>query len=152
MLRAWNARSVPGAERSASQHWLPIGAGVMWAGLLIGALLDGDAPISRLTAFPFHAACAIEIAGLSIVPGLLLFFMVRRAAPLRLGWSATLAALASVALAATATQIICPIDDPAHHLVAHFGPAVLMVAFGGAFAAPRLRPRREERGTRNEER
>lgn len=139
------ALSVPGAERSASQHWLPIGAGVMWGGLLIGALLDEGAPMSRLTAFPFHAACAIEIAGLAILPGLLLFFMVRRAAPLRLGWSATLAALASIALAATATQVICPIDDPAHHLVAHFGPAVLMVALGGAFAARRLRPHREER-------
>jgi hypothetical protein len=130
--------SVPGAEKSAAQHWLPIGAGVAWAGLLIGALLGGGAPMSRLAAFPFHEACPCEICGLAILPGILLFFMVRRAAPLRLGWSAVLAALASVAFAATATQFICPIDDPAHHLVAHFGPAVLMVALGGVFASRKL--------------
>lgn len=133
--------SVPGAERSPAQRWVPIGAGVVWAGLLIGALLDGGAPMSRLAAFPFHAACAIEIGGLALVPGLLVFFMIRRAAPLRLGWSAALAALASVAFAATATQLICPIDDPAHQLVAHFGPAVLMVALGGVLARSRLRGR-----------
>jgi len=131
--------SVPGAERSPAQHWLPIGAGVAWAGLLIGALVAGGAPMSRLAAFPFHDACPCEICGLAVVPGVLLFFMVRRAAPLRLGWAAALAALASVAFAATATQFICPIDDPAHHLVAHFGPAVLMVALGGVFASRKLR-------------
>ena len=130
--------SVPGAERSPAQHWLPIGAGAMWAGLLVGALLEGGAPMSRLAAFPFHAACAIEIGGLALLPGLLIFFMVRRAAPLRLAWSALLGGLASVAFAATATQIICPIDDPAHHLVAHFGPAVLLVAIFGHLAKARL--------------
>lgn len=133
--------SVPGAERSSAQHWLPIGTVVMWAGLLIGALVDSGAPMSRLTAFPFHAACTIEIGGLALLPGLLIFFMVRRAAPLRLGWSAALAVLAAVAFAATATQIICPIDDPAHHLVAHLGPATLMVMLGGVAAWSRLRRR-----------
>ena len=133
--------SVPGAERSSAQHWLPIGAGVMWAGLLVGPLVDGGAPISRLAAFPFHAACAIEIGGLALLPGLLIFFMVRRAAPLRLGWSAGLAVLASVAFAATSTQLICPIDDPAHHLVAHFGPAILLVAVFGHLAKGRLKAR-----------
>jgi hypothetical protein len=62
--------------------------------------------------------------------------MLRRAAPLRLGWVAALATLAAVALAAAATQFICPIDDPAHQLVGHVLPVVVL-AIGGAIGGRR---------------
>jgi hypothetical protein len=56
--------------------------------------------------------------------------MLRRAAPLRLGWSAALATLAGMGLGAAATQLICPIDDPAHQLVGHLLPAAVFVVIG----------------------
>ncbi len=53
-----------------------------------------------------------------------------RAAPLRRAWSAAFATLAAVALAAVATQVICPVDDPAHQLVGHVAPVALLSVWG----------------------
>jgi hypothetical protein len=122
--------SVPGAERSRLQRIVPLVAGGVWALVLVLVLMSGGDAVRRVLALPFHWACLIEIAGLSIVPGWMLFVMLRRAAPLRRAWSAALATLAAVSLAAVATQLICPIDDPAHQLVGHLLPVVVFSVWG----------------------
>jgi hypothetical protein len=78
-----------------------------------------------LLALPVHALCIIEIAGFAFIPGWALFNMLRRAAPLKRTWTAVFAALAATALGAAATQILCPLDDPAHYLMGHIAPAVV---------------------------
>jgi hypothetical protein len=128
--------SVPGAERSPLQRSMPLVAGGTWALALVVLLTAGGDPARRVLALPFHWLCLIEIAGLSVVPGWALFAMLRRAAPLRRAWSAALATLASAGLAALATQFMCPIDDPAHHLVGHVLPVALL-SIGGAIAGRR---------------
>jgi len=122
--------SVPGVERSPLPRAVPLVAGGLWTLVLVVLLTTGGNPVPRVLALPFHWACLFEIAGLSIVPGGALFAMLRRAAPLRRAWSAALATLAAVALAAVATQIICPIDDPAHQLVGHLWPAAMLSVCG----------------------
>jgi hypothetical protein len=122
--------SVPGVERSRLQRAVPLVAGGVWALVLVVLLTTGGDPVQRVLALPFHWACLIEIVGLSIVPGWALFAMLRRAAPLRPAWSAALATLAAVALAAVATQVICPVDDPAHLLVGHVLPVAFLSVWG----------------------
>ncbi len=122
--------SVPGAERSVLQRVLPLLAGGLWALALIVLLtMDGEAA-RRLLLWPIHWGCLAEIAGLSMVPGCVLFTMVRRAAPLRRAWSGALATLAAVATGAAATQFICPLDDPAHLLVGHLLPVAVLSMLG----------------------
>jgi hypothetical protein len=122
--------SIPGAERSALQRMVPVIAGATWGVVLVGLLVAGGNPMHRVLAWPVHLACVIEIAGIAFVTGWMLLAMLRRAAPLRLGWSAALAALAAVGVGAVATQLICPIDDPAHQLVGHLLPAAVVVVIG----------------------
>jgi hypothetical protein len=122
--------SVPGVERSPLQRAVPLVAGGVWALVLVVLLTTGGDPVQRILALPFHWACVIEIVGLSIVPSWVLFVMLRRAAPLRRAWSAAFATLAAVALAAVATQVICPLDDPAHQLVGHLLPVALLSLSG----------------------
>ena len=122
--------SVPGIERSPLQRAVPLLAGGVWALVLVVLLTTGGDPVQRILALPFHWACVIEIVGLSIVPSWVLFVMLRRAAPLRRAWSAAFATLAAVALAAVATQVICPLDDPAHQLVGHLLPVALLSLSG----------------------
>ena len=62
--------------------------------------------------------------------------MLRRAAPLRQAWTGALATLAAAALGAAATQVLCPIDDPAHQLVGHVLPVILL-AIAGTIAGRR---------------
>lgn len=117
------AMSVPGAERSPRRRVLPIASMVAWAMTWLLVLATGPAGHARL----FHAGCAIEIAALGLVSGWVLVAMLRRAAPLQPAWTAGIAAIAAVTAASAATQVICPIDDPAHQLVGH----VLVAAFVG---------------------
>jgi hypothetical protein len=122
--------AVPGAERSSVQRAVPVVAGATWGVVLIALLMDRGDPIHRVLAWPVHLACIIELGGIGLVTGWILFAMLRRAAPLRLGWSAGLATLAGIGLGAAATQLICPIDDPAHLLVGHLLPAMVFVVIG----------------------
>jgi hypothetical protein len=92
-------------------------------------VIAGGAPVGRVLALPVHAGCVIQIAVVAIIPAWALFSMLHRGAPLRVMWTAALAALAAAATGAAATQIICPIDDPAHHLVGHFVPMALIAIF-----------------------
>ena len=124
--------SVPGAERSPVQRAGPLMLCVAWALMLTAMLVSGGSATARLMAPPVHIACVIEIGGFALITGWVLFAMLRRAAPLELTWSAALAALAATAFGAAATQIVCPIDDPAHHLVGHMVPRALFTAIGAA--------------------
>jgi hypothetical protein len=104
---------------------------------LVSLVTVGGDPVQRVAALPIHVACILEIAGFCVLAGWPLFAMLRRAAPLRRSWSGALAALAAASLCAAATQFICPIDDPAHHLVGHFIPVMLLCG-AGALAGRRL--------------
>jgi hypothetical protein len=117
--------SVPGAERSPAQRAVPFVLFGGWVALLAVMLVSGGAALERLLALPVHALCIIEIAGFAFIPGWALFNMLRRAAPLKRTWTAVFAALAATALGAAATQILCPLDDPAHYLMGHIAPAVV---------------------------
>jgi hypothetical protein len=122
--------SVPGAEVTPVWRLLAVVLAAAWAFAWTMALLSGGNAGWRLAAFPNHWACVAEIAGMSVLSGLVFFAMLRRGAPVRRTWCAALATLASATLAATATQIICPIDDPAHHLTSHVLPVSLLTAAG----------------------
>ena len=117
--------SVPGAERTRAARVVPVVAAAAWLGLWLLLALA-----STRHGKIFHWACAIEILTVALVCGLDLFVMVRRAAPLEKGWTAFTACLAAVTLGAAATQIICPVDDPAHQLVGHVLTAIVVGAAG----------------------
>ena len=133
--------SVPGAERTPLWRIAAVGLAFGWGLLLCARLATGGAAWARLAALPNHWACVAEIAALSLVSGWTFVVMLRRAAPLQPRWSASLAVLASALVAAAAVQIICPIDDPAHHLVSHVVPVVVIVLLGGALGGGLLRAR-----------
>ena len=122
--------SVPGGERLAVHRTTALVAGSAWIFVLIARLLEDGDPLRRLLVLPIHWLCVIEIAAFGIVPAWALFAMLRRAAPLRQAWSGALATLAAAALGAAATQILCPLDDPAHHLVGHVLPVILLATAG----------------------
>jgi hypothetical protein len=122
--------AIPGAERSLWQRMAPQMAGSAWALALAYLLMAEGASLRRLMEWPFHLLCLIEIVGLGLIPGGALLAMLRRAAPVQRAWSGALAALAAVAISAAATQFLCPLDDPAHHLIGHLLPVVVLSILG----------------------
>src|SRR4029078_13065040 len=122
--------SVPGAERSPMQRVVPIAAVAAWPALLLVLLTSGGDAVTRVLALPVNWPCGLKITVLSLVPGWMILAMLRRAAPLQRVWTAASASLGAVALAAAATQFVCPVDDPAHQLVGHVLPVALLTALG----------------------
>ena len=124
--------SVPGAERSPVVRWAPViaaAASITWAvGELVYAASVG-APTGRLT-FAWH--CVWKTTAVGAVPGIALFLMVRRAAPMHAAWAGMLAVLATAAVGVLGANTICPNDRPLHMLLWHVAPLMLFAAIGSA--------------------
>ena len=131
--------SVPGAESSRHTRWIPIALGVLCvvlaAGELAYAAMSG-APTGRLT-FAWH--CVYKTTSVALVPGILLFVMVRRGAPLHGGWAGLLALLATAAMGVLGANIICPNDRPLHMLLWHVAPLMLFAGIGAGLGKWLLR-------------
>lgn len=124
--------SIPGAGMSRRVRWVPVTFAVLCvvaaAGELGYAAMTG-APTGQLT-FAWH--CLYKTTSVAMVPGVVLFIMVWRAAPLQAAWAGTLAVLATAAVGVLGANIICPNDRPMHMLFWHILP---LMAFAGGGAA-----------------
>lgn len=126
--------AVPGAERSPALRGSSLTLGALWALMLVVFLVRAGHGFAGADHWPI---CFIRAIAVGLAPGIVLFAMLRRAAPLRITWTSALAATAAVAAGAIAAQISCPIDDAAHALLGHFGP-VLALGLLGAASAQRM--------------
>lgn len=127
--------SVPGAEQSKLVRWLPIAAGgaaLLWVvGELAVVVAAGDPTVRIVSAW----WCIQRTMLVGLLPGLVLFAMVGRGAPLRAAWAGLLAFLATSALGVLGTNIMCAVDRPMHLLMWHVGPMALLAAAGAAIGA-----------------
>lgn len=131
--------SVPGGERTSAFRWVPVilcVATILWAaGELVMAAATG-APTGSLT---FAWQCMMKTSMFAVVPGIALFVMLRRAAPLRAGWAGLLAVLATAAVGVLGANVACPNDRPVHMLLWHVLPLVLFAGAGAALGTWLLR-------------
>lgn len=131
--------SVPGAARSPLVRWLPVvlcAGCVVWAVGGVGYAAAVGAPVGRLT-FAWH--CVYKTTSVAAVPGVLLFVMLRRAAPMQSRWAGLLALLATSAVGVLGANIICPNERPLHLLLWHVLPLIVFAAGGAALGAWLLR-------------
>ncbi len=115
--------SVPGASTRRAMRLVPLIAAIAWAALLWIRMTAIGNPIAEIAATPRHPACIVLILTISALPGIWLFDMLRRAAPLEARYTGVFAALGALACGALGTQFVCPIDAPGHQLLWHFVPA-----------------------------
>jgi hypothetical protein len=127
--------AVPGAERSAALRGSTLLLALLWLTvLLVAAVRAGYGFAADLLHWPI---CFMRVVAIGLIPAAVLFVMLRRAAPLRLSWTAMLAAAAAMAVGAAAIKFSCPIDDSGHALLGHLGP-VLAIGSLGAVMGRRL--------------
>jgi len=117
--------SIPGAERSATARRGVVLALVGWLGMLAAAAFLGwiQGRPDALQAGP-GLGCSRDVLLLGLLPGIALFLMVGRAAPVRPGLCGALALLAAFALGALATDLVCAADMPLHLLLWHYSPVL----------------------------
>lgn len=130
--------SVPGAEQSKLVRWLPViagGAALLWiAGEVAVGLASGEQPGRVVVAW----WCIQRTLLVGLLPGIMLFAMIGRAAPLRAAWAGLLALLATSAIGVFGTNIMCSVDRPVHLLLWHVGPMVILAAAGAGIGASLL--------------
>jgi hypothetical protein len=128
--------AIPGLERSPALRGSSVALGVLWASMLVGFVVRAGHGFAGASDWPI---CFLRVIGVGLAPALVLFGMLRRAAPLRLAWTSALAATAAMAAGAMAVQIVCPVDDAAHALLGHFGPVLAIALLGAGTARRTLR-------------
>lgn len=117
--------SVPG-KTNRLYTLLPAALLLAWGMLLVSSLLSGGRMDS---AQGLH--CARNVLALALIPELMLIWMIRGAAPLRLGLVGLLVALGASSLGCLATRFVCHVDDPFHILLWHYLPILALSAIGG---------------------
>lgn len=134
-LSAWCALrlSIPGlAENQLSRFWPVLGL-ILWCALVGIRAVQGVHAATSGAAFVLTGVpCIARMGVLGLAPGVAVFFMVRRGAPLHPGWSGLWALLSASAVAMLGTQVLCPRDEPLHVLVWHLGPVLLTGLLGFA--------------------
>jgi hypothetical protein len=117
--------SVPGKTNSL-HIYLPAALLLAWVMLLVGSFLTAS---HMDLGQGLH--CARNIVALTLIPGFLLYCILRAAAPLRSSLVGLLAALGAASLGCLATRFVCQVDDPLHILVWHYLPILGLSAVGG---------------------
>ncbi len=131
------ATGVPGRERGWAGA-MPFALAAIWVGLLVAWVVPSGTPGPRVAVQPLHLLCIVEIAAIGLVPAIGLLAMLRRAAPLRPGWSALLASLAGLALGTAATEFLCPTSVPVHLVLGHALPAAILTCAAALAGRSRL--------------
>lgn len=114
--------SVPGNE---SKRWLQFSAVGLFLAFLSLTLYNLWDPIFPNSLLGHNDYCALDIVSLGLVPMMILFFMVRQAAPLNWKWLSWLITLGSFAPLVALQQLTCLASAP-HVLIAHVTPLFLM--------------------------
>ena len=124
LLSAYGAfvLSVPGSEEIRTLRVLPVLAGFVLLGLALYSDLPNVKPGYDVI---WGGQCSIVIVGVGAVPGLLLFWIASRSAPLRVGWVGALAAMGSAGAICAGMQFICHDKPPLHFLIWHLLPVAI---------------------------
>lgn len=131
-------RSVPDLERPQTTRYVPFILVFGWILLLSGLTVMSffhQEPLALNPGLGFN--CVRDILAFGLIPGVLLFLMVRRAAPLEPIITGALILLAVTALGAFGTQLLCKNDRAVHLLVWHVLPILFLTVVGG-FMGKRL--------------
>ena len=96
-----------------------------WLGVLIYMLISGDGLDPHT-----HFLCVKRIIILSTFPGMLLFYMLRQAAPLKPKTVGVLALFSVLLLSCLGLDFVCPNSGTSHVLVWHLLPAAVLSSIG----------------------
>lgn len=117
--------SVPGREKSKRLKLFVLSPLFLWGTLIVYSLTKSES-------FYIDSGyiCMADISFIGILPGLCLFYLIKKGATLSRGYAGFFAVLASAGIGAWALQFTCHIDDPVHLFVWHFLPTFLLGVLG----------------------
>jgi hypothetical protein len=116
--------SIPNEKQKPMWQWVFWVPTAAWLSLLIYRSVTGAFVIES------GLGCIRDIVLIGLLPGAALFYMLSKAAPIRLGFVGALAALSMASIAAVGIQFTCSIESPLHLLFWHLLPVLLIAGLG----------------------
>jgi hypothetical protein len=108
-------------NRNSQFAWIPLSAVALCGGLIAVTLTQTDLEESGP-----GLVCVLRLVGLSIAPAALMFYMLKKAAPMKAGTIGLLAAFAALAFAEVGVQFVCHKAFATHVIVWHFTPVIVL--------------------------
>ncbi|HEX5069362.1 MAG TPA: NrsF family protein [Vicinamibacterales bacterium] len=121
--------AIPGAERRPALRITAVALLCVWALTIVWSVIRAGHGLPIATD-PHWPVCFARVFLVAAIPAYVLAVMVRRAFPLRPGWTAAMISAAAASAGALMTQLACPLDDPGHGLLGHFVPVLALIAMG----------------------
>jgi hypothetical protein len=136
-IGAWAslALAIPGAREQSLLRALTLIVLAGWATLVTANAVHAGQPLGDA----HWPVCALRVVLVGVGPAVLLLSMIRRAAPLHAGPTTALALSAAAAAGALAVGLVCPLSAPAHTLLGHVGPVVVLTIVGALAGRSLLR-------------
>jgi hypothetical protein len=127
-IGAWAslALAIPGAREQSLLRALTLMVLASWAALVAASAVHAGQPLGD----SHWPVCALRVVLVGVGPAVLLLSMIRRAAPLHAGSTTALALSAAAATGALAVGLVCPLSAPAHTILGHVGPVVVLTIVG----------------------
>jgi hypothetical protein len=136
--------AVPGARDAVALAWIPMILTALWIIALSLRIAFAGGSMAGSMTWPYPA-CLIKVASIAAMPAVLLIVMLRRAGPLRLALAGGLGGLAAGAVGSLGAQLACPNGNPAHALLGHAAPMVMLALLAAVFGRALLSPRSQRR-------
>ncbi len=126
------ALSVPGAERRFWTRLAPMVVLTAWVGWMVYRMVSFVSDPAIWLSVIRHYSFEEIGTGLALAsaPGVLLFLMVRRAAPLRPQWAGGFALIAAGSMSSLGGQLTCDSPCPIHAVVLHLMPMLAVGLLG----------------------
>lgn len=122
--------AIPGYNSKMVLLLLAAGLAI-WGGIF--ALSGGQTSAAEFSAEAANHTgilCTFDVILLTAIPGIIAFALLKKHAATNLGYSGALVVLATASIAAASSRFLCHIMDPAHLIIWHFLPVILMGIFG----------------------
>ncbi len=119
--------SIPGETIKPAQRWAIFMSIGIWV-TLFAVMFYRGAPMQFN--FASDTRCFSNIIILGIVPGLVLFFLIRQAAPTKPTIIGLLSSLATIGIATFGMAMVCPDDSASHRFFGHFFPLLIIGGLG----------------------
>lgn len=116
--------------RHIKRVWLALIPSAVWLAHLIIRLYLETRHVSHFPHLDAGSACSYRVSILGLIPTFSLFFLVKRATPVKLALIGTALFIAGLSVGAFSLQFICPAESALHTLVWHFGPVLLFAIVG----------------------
>lgn len=122
--------ALPDSNQKSWIRFIPFIPLAFLIGILVGGIFSKNFITLTECLRSGHYECFIHVILYSILPTMMMFYTIHKAAPINYCWAGSMAGLSSASFGYIALRLVEKSDEPSMLLVWHFFPVVVVVMIG----------------------